>query len=147
MKYHFFFSYSDQQKLIIDQQQHFEIIEICSNWPNCSNLTKYQFMKYERFFLIKTNKNLFKTKNSTLRLLRFAQIGRCRSSYLAQALAPAAHSLIWLQNVQKVCPFAYAPIDRHLTLLLTCRLFPRVSYALLEVCQALLFHTITRVYP
>ena len=38
----------------------------------------------------------------------------------------AAHSLIWLKNVQKVCPFAYAPFERHLTLLLTCRLFPRV---------------------
>jgi hypothetical protein len=50
-----------------------------------------------------------------------------------------AHSLIWLKNVQKVCPFAYAPIERHPTLLLTCRLFPRVPYALLEVCQALFF--------
>ena len=55
----------------------------------------------------------------------------------------AAHSLIWLKNVQKVCPFAYAPIERHLTLLLTCRLLPMVPYDLLEVCQALLFHTIT----
>ena len=58
-----------------------------------------------------------------------------------------AHSLIWLKNVQKVCPFAYAPIEQHPTLLLTCRLFLRVSYALLEVCQALFSHTITRVYP
>ena len=55
----------------------------------------------------------------------------------------ATHSQIWLKNVQKVSPFAYAPIERHLTPLLTCRLFPRVPYALLEVCQALLFHTIT----
>ena len=38
----------------------------------------------------------------------------------------APHSLIWPKNVQKPCPFAYAPIERHLTLLLTCRLFPRV---------------------
>ena len=51
----------------------------------------------------------------------------------------AAHSLIWLKNVQKVCPFAYAPIERHPTLLLTCRLFPRVPYALLEVCRMLFF--------
>ena len=58
-----------------------------------------------------------------------------------------AHSLIWLKNVQKVCPFAYAPIEWHPTLLLTCRLFPRVPYALLEVCRALFFHATTRVYP
>ena len=58
-----------------------------------------------------------------------------------------AHSLIWFKNVQKVCPFAYAPIEQHLTLLLTCRLFPRVPYALLEVCQAIIFHTIALVCP
>ena len=58
-----------------------------------------------------------------------------------------AHSQFLPKNVQKVCPFAYALIVRYITLILTCRLFPRVPYALLEVRQALLFHIITRVYP
>ena len=76
-----------------------------------------------------------------------SNLAQWASSPGAAARRGGAHSLIWLKNVQKVCPFAYAPIERHLTILLTCRLFPRVPYAFLEVCQALLFHTITREYP
>jgi hypothetical protein len=60
---------------------------------------------------------------------------------------PRAHSQFLPKNVQKVCPFAHALIVRYITLILTCRLFPRVPYPLLEVRQALLFHIITQVYP